>query len=88
MNLKIITPVRLLVDRQVESVSLPGLEGELGIYPGHAPFFISLAKGDVKYRIGGSEESVAVNGGYAQVLPDGVVIIAEGPGDVESRSSS
>ncbi len=81
MKLRIIASTRLLVDREVESVSLPSLEGELGIYPGHIPFFIGLDRGNVTFRAGSSEESVPVRGGYAQVMPDRVIIMTESAED-------
>lgn len=87
MKLKIIAAAMLLLDREVESVSIPSLEGELGIYPGHIPMFIGLDKGKVTYRADGAEESVPVTGGYAQVMPDRVIIMTEGSDDGGSRPS-
>jgi F0F1-type ATP synthase, epsilon subunit (mitochondrial delta subunit) len=87
MKLKIVASTKLLVDCDVESVSLPSLEGELGIYPGHIPMFIGLDKGNVTYRAEGSEESVFVAGGYAQVMPDRVIIMTEGSDEGGPRPS-
>lgn len=88
MNLRIIASNRVLADRDVEWVSLPSLEGELGIYPGHAPYFIGLGRGPVRYMSGGSEGSVDVAGGYAQVLPDEVVIMTEAGSDERNKASA
>lgn len=81
LSLKIISPGRLLVDREVEAVFLPSLEGQLGIYPGHAPFFIGLGKGELVYKSGEFSDSVHISRGYAQVLPHEVVVITGADGD-------
>jgi hypothetical protein len=54
----------------------PGYFGEFGALPNHLPFLAQLQPGEVKYRIGGQLEYVAVSGGYAEVLPTKVTILA------------
>jgi F-type H+-transporting ATPase subunit epsilon len=75
--LDIVTPERLAYSGQVDSVQLPGSEGELGVLPHHAPLIANLGHGELRIRKGGTEETFAVFGGFLQVLPDKVVVMAE-----------
>jgi F-type H+-transporting ATPase subunit epsilon len=77
IHLKVVTPRRLLVEADVEAVFLPTLEGEIGVLPGHRPLFVGIGKGRLRHRSGSDEESVAVQGGYAQVQPEKVVVMTE-----------
>ncbi len=77
IQLEIVTPERLLFDEPVDSVVLPGSEGELGVLPHHAPLVSTLGAGELRLRKGGQEESFAIVGGFVQVLPDKVVVMAE-----------
>jgi len=75
--LEIVTPERLAYSGEVDAVVLPGSEGELGILPHHAPLVSTLGVGELRYRKGGEEESFAIVGGFVQVRPDRVVVMAE-----------
>ena len=75
--LEIVTPERLAYSDTVDSVQLPGVEGELGILPHHAPLVSMLGVGELRIRKGGAEESFAIVGGFLQVRPDKVVVMAE-----------
>ena len=75
--LEIVTPERLAYSGEVDAVVLPGSEGELGVLPHHAPLITTLGIGELRYRKGGEEESYAIVGGFLQVLPDKVVVLAE-----------
>jgi F-type H+-transporting ATPase subunit epsilon len=75
--LEIVTPERLAYQDEVDSVVLPGSEGELGVLPHHAPLVSTLGAGELRLRKGGEEESFAIVGGFLQVLPDKVVVMAE-----------
>lgn len=77
LRLRVISPQRVLVDEDVQEVSLPSLEGYVGILPGHRPLFLALGKGDISYRRRGSEESLSVRGGYAEVLAERVLVFTE-----------
>ena len=77
LHLKIITRDSLILDAEVEDVSLPSLEGELGILPGHRPLVTALGKGNLSCRMDKREETFAVQGGYARVLPDRVTVFTE-----------
>jgi F-type H+-transporting ATPase subunit epsilon len=77
IQLEIVTPERLAYSDEVDSVNVPGSEGELGILPHHAPLDAMLAVGELRIRKAGAEESFAIAGGFVQVRPDKVVVMAE-----------
>jgi F-type H+-transporting ATPase subunit epsilon len=77
LQLEIVTPERLAFSDTVDAVTLPGSEGELGVLPHHAPLVSMLGVGELRIRRGGNEESFAIVGGFLQVLPDKVVVMAE-----------
>ena len=75
--LEIVTPERLAYSDTVDAVVLPGSEGELGVLPHHAPLLTMLGVGELRIRKSGAEESFAIVGGFLQVRPDRVVVMAE-----------
>ena len=77
IQLEIVTPERLAYSDSVDAVVLPGIEGELGVLPHHAPLVTMLGVGELRVRKGGVEESFAIVGGFLQVRPDKVVVMAE-----------
>src|SRR5215210_5861247 len=77
LQLEIVTPEKLAYSDEVDSVQLPGSEGELGVLPNHAPLVSTLGAGELRLRKGGQEEFFAIVGGFLQVLPDKVVVMAE-----------
>jgi F-type H+-transporting ATPase subunit epsilon len=77
IQLEIVTPERLAFSESVDAVVVPGIEGELGILPHHAPLLSTLGIGELRIRRGGTEESFAIVGGFVQVRPDKVVVMAE-----------
>ena len=77
IRLKVISPQKLMVDEEVKEVSLPSLDGYLGILPGHRPVFLSLAEGEIGYRLDGKKISLSIPGGYAEVLPDRVLAFVD-----------
>ena len=77
LQLEIVTPERLAYSDTVDSVVLPGAEGEMGVLPHHAPLLATLGVGELRIRKGGEEEFFAIAGGFVQVRPDKVVVMAE-----------
>ena len=77
LQLEIVTPERLAYEDEVDAVVLPGVEGEIGVLPHHAPLVSMLGVGELRIRKGGAEESFAIVGGFLQVRPDKVVVMAE-----------
>ena len=77
MKFELATPNRMLVSTDVEEVVAPGVEGYFGVLPGHAPLLTTLGSGEVTYRSGRNEQHLLVAGGFAEVLRDRVIVLAE-----------
>jgi F-type H+-transporting ATPase subunit epsilon len=77
LHLEIVTPERLAYSDDVDMVLVPGIEGELGILPHHTPMVSLLGIGELRIRKEGQEEAFAIVGGFLQVRPDKVVVMAE-----------
>ena len=77
LHLTIVTPEKLLVETEADEVELPGLDGYLGILPGHRPLNTALGNGTITFRMGSQEERYAVRGGFAEVSPESVLVITE-----------
>jgi F-type H+-transporting ATPase subunit epsilon len=76
--LQLVSPERVLVEEQVTEVQIPGLDGYMGVLPGHAPLLSELKAGGVlTYKSGGGEKVIAVYGGFVEVQPDRVRILAD-----------
>jgi F-type H+-transporting ATPase subunit epsilon len=77
IQLEIVTPDRQVVHDLVESVTIPGKGGYLGILPGHAPLLSELRTGEVVYSRDGTKHYLAVSWGFAEVLSDRVIILVQ-----------
>ncbi len=77
LTLNVVTPDHELVHEEVDQVQIPASKGYLGILPGHAPLLTALGVGDLRFSQGGRVEHVAIIQGYAEVLPDRVIVLAE-----------
>ena len=76
IELQIVTPDRAIVREQVDEVQIPGSEGYFGVLPGHTPFLAALKVGEMWYRKGQEKTYLSLAGGFAEVLPDRVTILA------------
>jgi F-type H+-transporting ATPase subunit epsilon len=77
LRLEIITAERLVLADDVNVVVAPGVEGELGILPHHAPLMTILKPGELLIRKGGEETYMSVSGGFLEIRPDKVIILAD-----------
>jgi F-type H+-transporting ATPase subunit epsilon len=77
LRLEFVTPVQAIVHEDVDEVQLPGEEGYFGVLPGHAPLLAALATGSMWYRKGSETRYAFVAGGFVEVLPDRVSVLAE-----------
>jgi F-type H+-transporting ATPase subunit epsilon len=77
IELSVVTPDRQVVRESVDSVSFPGKRGYLGILPGHAPLLTELTIGEIDYTLHGTRHYLAVCWGFAEVLPDRVIVLAQ-----------
>ena len=82
MMLRLVTPERTIVNEDVEEVLARGIEGDFGVLPGHIPMVTPLPIGELQYKKDGNWEHIAVGGGFIQVLPTEVTVVA----DVAERS--
>jgi len=77
LRLKVVTPLRVVVDTEVDEVTLPGVVGALGILPGHAPLLAALGIGELSYRLATRDHYLAVQRGFAEVAADVVTVLAD-----------
>ncbi|MEL6506261.1 MAG: F0F1 ATP synthase subunit epsilon [Pseudomonadota bacterium] len=77
LHFSLVSPERELVSKQVSSVDIPGVEGWMGILPNHAPLMTVMAPGVVILKDDGAEEKIFVRGGFAEVAPGGLTVLAE-----------
>jgi F-type H+-transporting ATPase subunit epsilon len=77
LQLEIVTPEGRTYQGPVESLVLPAWEGQLGVLPGHEPLVALLKPGAMRFSVGGKEEWLAVSGGFAEIGPKKVVVLAE-----------
>jgi F-type H+-transporting ATPase subunit epsilon len=77
IRLDIVTAERMVFSEDVDLVVAPGVEGELGILPHHTPLMTMLQPGELRVKKGGEEVSLAVSGGFLEVRPDRVIVLAD-----------
>jgi F-type H+-transporting ATPase subunit epsilon len=76
-RLEIVTAERVVFSDDVDVVVAPGVEGQLGILPHHAPLMTMLLPGELLVRKGGEEFALAISGGFLEVRPDRIIILAD-----------
>jgi F-type H+-transporting ATPase subunit epsilon len=77
LRLEIVSPERRVYDDEVDMVIVPGRNGQLGILPRHTRLISSLGVGELRIKKGGSEESLLISGGFVEVRPDRVIVMAD-----------
>jgi F-type H+-transporting ATPase subunit epsilon len=77
LKIDIVTAERVVYTAEADIVIAPGVEGQLGILPHHAPLMTILQAGELVVRKGGEEESLAISGGFLEVRPDRVIVLAD-----------
>jgi F-type H+-transporting ATPase subunit epsilon len=75
--LEVATPERLVIREQVAEAQIPAVDGYLGILPLHSPLLSEMGSGDLTYMVGGEKHSVAVAGGWVEVLPEQTRVLAD-----------
>jgi F-type H+-transporting ATPase subunit epsilon len=76
LTLHIVSP-DMSISHEVDEVSMPGVEGDFGVLPGHTPFFTTLRPGAMWYRQGAEKHVLMVAMGFVEVLPDSVSVLAQ-----------
>jgi len=77
LHFSLVSPERELFSGEVDQVDAPGSEGDFGVLAGHAPFMTALREGEVSVREGAKLTKYRIEGGFADVTPDGLTILAE-----------
>lgn len=77
IKLDIVTAERVVYSEEVDVVVAPGIEGELGILPHHTNLMTTLQAGELRVRRAGEELSMAISGGFLEVRPDRVIVLAD-----------
>ncbi|MEO8045043.1 MAG: ATP synthase F1 subunit epsilon [Spartobacteria bacterium] len=77
LRLEIVTPEAKAYSEDVEMVVLPGADGELGVYPQHVPVLTTLKPGELRVFKGGSETSLAVGDGFAEITGEGISVLTD-----------
>ena len=75
LHLEVVTPDKVVVSQDVETVVAPGLLGEFGVLEGHVPFLTGLVPGELRYTAGGKVEMLAVSTGFSEVSNNNVSIL-------------
>jgi F-type H+-transporting ATPase subunit epsilon len=90
ISLTVVSRERRIVDAQVDEVILPATDGEIGVLPGHTPLLAMLRIGPLRYRTGNRVERLVISWGFAEVLPDRVIVLAERgflPGEIDAAAA-
>ena len=77
LNLTLVTRERKILEKAVDEVVLPAVNGSIGVLPGHTPLLAELKVGEITFRDGADQGSVVMSWGFAEILPDRVIVIAE-----------
>ena len=77
LHIDVVTAEKVVLTGEADAVIAPGREGQLGILPQHAPLMTSLAPGELLIRTGNKEEILAISGGFIEVRPDRVIVLAD-----------
>ncbi len=83
IKLDIVTAEKEVYSQEVDMVIAPGVEGQLGILPHHTPLMTILQPGELRIKKGGEEVSMVISGGFLEVRPDRVIVLADAAEKVE-----
>lgn len=75
LKLEVVTPTGQVYSKDVDMVTLPGSEGEMGILPQHAPLITKMGEGEIVAKRGGQEDRILVTRGMAEIMPDRVSVL-------------
>ncbi|MGE5841460.1 MAG: F0F1 ATP synthase subunit epsilon [Deltaproteobacteria bacterium] len=77
LHLEVVTPARVVLEKEVDIVVAPGSEGEFGVLPGHVSFLSGIVPGELRYTAGSEKEALAVTAGFAEVFKNRVSILVD-----------
>lgn len=78
LHLTLVTREKKVLEQDVDEVVLPAVRGAIGVLPGHTPLLAMLKVGEMSYRVGEKHFMLVLTWGFAEILPDRVIVIAEG----------
>jgi F-type H+-transporting ATPase subunit epsilon len=84
LHFSLVSPERELFSGEVDQVDAPGTEGDFGVLSGHAPFMTTLKEGQVRVYNDGRVRTFEVRGGFADVTPEGLTVLAEHATETQS----
>ena len=87
LQFDLVSPERLVVSERVDSVTIPGVEGDFGVLPNHSPVMAMIREGELIVEKDGMQRSYALAGGFADVTPEGVTVLAEAISTRDTASS-
>ncbi len=77
VRVDVVTAEKVVFSDDADVVVAPGVQGELGVLPHHAPLMTTLEPGELRIRKGGDELSLAISGGFIEVRPDRIIVLAD-----------
>ena len=77
LHLEVVTPARVVLEKDVDSVVAPGSEGEFGVLPNHVSFLSGIVPGELRYTAGSEKEALSVTAGFAEVFRNKVSILVD-----------
>ena len=77
LKVDIVTAERVVYSEEVDEVIAPGIQGQLGILPHHTPLMTTLQAGELRVKKGGKEDSMVISGGFLEVRPDRIIVLAD-----------
>lgn len=87
LQFSLVSPERELFAGAVDQVDIPGTEGDLGILPNHSPLMAAIRTGAITVYSDGVQTKYFVQGGFADVTPDGLTVLAERAGPLEALTA-
>ncbi len=77
LHFNLVSPERELASGDADQIDIPGTEGWIGVLPNHAPMMTTLAPGMIRVKNGAEEKRIFVRGGFAEISPAGLTVLAE-----------
>ena len=87
LQFDLVSPERLVISERVDAVTIPGVEGDFGVLPNHSPVMAMIREGELIVEKDGMQRSYALAGGFADVTPEGVTVLAEAISTRDTASS-
>ena len=87
LHFSLVSPERELFAGEVDQVDIPGTEGDLGIFPNHSPLMAAIRTGAITIYNDGAETKYFIQGGFADVTPEGLTVLAERAGLLETLTA-